>query len=545
MTEGTKITLILEGNRFQVDKKRIMEKSKYFESLFSHNFSDSKDNEQIVNYKVEPMVLQDFCDWIEEDSPSSDESHQIKISLQKFLSDNFDCLKQLLELSIIYSVDELSLELSDLMVSHWLKPELLLDIWKLSKDLSLDLLRDATYAACLDRFMDLPEEELLSISGSDFLKLVCNVNVKSSTDYLSFIAKERLKNQDFSSENSDLQLKLGIYKLLELLDSPERKPSTMYCIFAEAMIENTEESTLKRQVYGVLKHVPVEFCELVEIWRMDESGKDLVGMSVIGQGFSIYKIGGELRLGSCKFNMNIWRYCLISKKWYYLARLRKARRHMAVALVDETLILFGGVGRYRLKLSSVEMLNLHTGSWTTAPDIPETFTDVPPTCVINGIVVLCVSSIYMFNPTTVSWIQVKHEFDANEFCGVKCLTAYKNILFIGKEGGKFIGYNVTWETSQGEDGKTVVVGAQITLSAGKVFQTICEKILIDEHGQAIGMAQYSFENYVMIEHGRINEATGQLNSEQTCLKKPHAAVTPISYLNLIHPNTLYKQILLE
>lgn len=104
---------------------------------------------------------------------------------------------------------------------------------------------------------------------------------------------------------------------------------------------------------------------------------------------------------------------------------------MAVALVGDKLILVGGVGRYRLKLSSVEMLDLNTGLWINAPDTPETFTDVPPTCVIHGLVALCVSDIYMFSPSLNSWIKVEHDFDSSEFCSVKCLAAYKNTLYIG------------------------------------------------------------------------------------------------------------------
>ena len=104
---------------------------------------------------------------------------------------------------------------------------------------------------------------------------------------------------------------------------------------------------------------------------------------------------------------------------------------MAAVLLDNKIILIGGVGRYRLKLTSVEVFNLHTGSWVTSPNAPETFTDFPPVCVINGIVAICVSSIYMFNPSSNRWITVTHSFDCGEIAGVKCLTAYKNTLYLG------------------------------------------------------------------------------------------------------------------
>lgn len=271
------------------------------------------------------------------------ETHQIKISLQKFLSDSFDCLKQLLELSIIYSVEELSLELSDIIIQHWLKPELLLDIWRLARELSLSALIDVSYAACLDRLTELPLDELLGLPSTDFLQLVRNVNVQAPKAYLAYVLDERIKRE--AGDGGDGQTKLQLLKLIELLDSPERKPTLMHCFFAETVKTENNGDYNTRVVYAFQQKVPAKFCELVEVWRMEEHGKDLAGMGVIGRGkaavsqivvwddeqsiivlvfnnlgFSVYKIGGEVRLGSCKFNMNVWRYCLISKKWYYLAR---------------------------------------------------------------------------------------------------------------------------------------------------------------------------------------------------------------------------------
>lgn len=124
----------------------------------------------------------------------------------------------------------------------------------------------------------------------------------------------------------------------------------------------------------------------------------------------------------------------LTEKFYKILlffRLRKARRHMAVALVDSKLVLIGGVGRYRLKMSSVETFDLHSGSWITCENVPETFTDFPPVCTINGMVAVCLSSIYMFNPSSNRWITVKHSFDCGETASVKCLTSFKNILYLG------------------------------------------------------------------------------------------------------------------
>jgi hypothetical protein len=208
--------------------------------------------------------------------------------LQKFLSDSFDYLKQLLELSIIYTVEELSLELSDIIIQHWLKPELLLDIWKLSRELSLTALIDVTYSACLERFMEIPSDELLLLSNIDFLQLAYNVNVKASRNFLTYIINERLKKETSCVEDKDTQIKLQLIKITAALFNPERKQSLMHCFFAETVKSENDEDYNTRAVYAFQQKVPVKFGELIEIWRMEEPGKDLVGMGVVGRGNALY-----------------------------------------------------------------------------------------------------------------------------------------------------------------------------------------------------------------------------------------------------------------
>ena len=168
-----------------------------------------------------------------------------------------------------------------------MKPELLVDIWKLSRELSLTALIDVTYSACLDRFVDLPVDELLSISSTDFLLLIRNVNIQSSIDYLSYIINERLKREN-SCENNDTQFQLQLMKFLEMLDSPERKPATMHCFFAETIKSENSGDYNTRVVYGFQPKVPAKFGELIEVWRMEEPGKDLAGMGVIGRGTTLF-----------------------------------------------------------------------------------------------------------------------------------------------------------------------------------------------------------------------------------------------------------------
>lgn len=81
----------------------------------------------------------------------------------------------------------------------------------------------------------------------------------------------------------------------------------------------------------------------------------------IASGFSVYTIGGEVGLEGGQFNEIISRYCLLSKKWYYQAELPNPRRHMIAVFISNKLIIVGGVGKHRVKLRSVDILDIHTG----------------------------------------------------------------------------------------------------------------------------------------------------------------------------------------
>lgn len=218
--------------------------------------------------------------------------------MQKYLSDNFNDLKQLLELSIIYTVEELSQELSDIIIQHWLKPPLLLEIWRLSRELSLTALLDVSYYACLERFMELAVNDLNSISSSDFLQIVCSVNIESTLSHLTFIINERLKKESSCAQNKDAQLISQLNKLLKKLDSPERKPTVMPCFFAEAYTSENNQVFNSRSVYAFQNKTPAKFGELVEIWKKSCKATDIAGVGVIGRGNLFF---------SCiesKFNLN-------------------------------------------------------------------------------------------------------------------------------------------------------------------------------------------------------------------------------------------------
>ena len=57
-SEEESITLLLNEQSFKVNRLLLIKKSRYFASLFLHNFLDSKDKEIEVKFDIDPDILQ-------------------------------------------------------------------------------------------------------------------------------------------------------------------------------------------------------------------------------------------------------------------------------------------------------------------------------------------------------------------------------------------------------------------------------------------------------------------------------------------------------
>ncbi|KAG7207022.1 hypothetical protein KM043_000911 [Ampulex compressa] len=343
------ITLVLGDVQAEVDKQKLAYHSQYFTSLFSHGFKDSEEKEHILNYQIESHVVQDFANWINNDEYSKNHPFErIKLCMIKFLNDRFKDLMSLLRLGIILTADSLTDDVTYIIVQYWLHPDKVIDIWLLAEELGSYVLRDICVAVCLDRFSELPISLLVHLSKDNFTKLIGNVNIRCTKEYLCRALDEwALHNSLATPEKIDVPM--------------TRKPE-----FIRAMLVYLLDAsgTKKPWLYSWDGVTLLQIVELKDVrkYLSRSSTKALMGMRVTGRGYNIYMIGGEFGLGTGHFNKMIWRYCLISKQWYYQASLPIPRRHMVAAFVKNKLFLVGGVGQHRLKLSSVDILDIYTGT---------------------------------------------------------------------------------------------------------------------------------------------------------------------------------------
>ncbi|XP_029680519.1 uncharacterized protein LOC115246072 isoform X2 [Formica exsecta] len=319
-----------------------------------------------------------------------------------FNKHNLGRLLILLELSVLFVVDDLIENITLRLEKYYLLPIDVIDIWLLAQELGLSILQDLCLAVCLDRFTELPLNLIYKLSRQNFLKLVGNINLRvakiyNAESYLPQIAQEWMKiNKD--TIPLDILKKTG----------PIVYPSIISC-------DNSDSSDVNNEFYlhcwNDDKLIELATFKYPKDIINNNTNSRIIGMQITARGHNLYLSGGEFGIGSGRFNMNIWRYSLISKKWFFETSMPHARRHMVAAFVRNTLLLAGGVGHYRRKLGSLDIYNVHKGIWIKGSTMPVEFVTPPDYFVVENKLILYFNQsklrslplMYVYNIEWNSW----------------------------------------------------------------------------------------------------------------------------------------------
>lgn len=114
--------------------------------------------------------------------------------MTQFVSNDFKELLNLLQLSVLYMVEELTDDIIHIIVLFWLMPEKIIDIWLLAEELNVKVLQDICLSECLDHFKELPLHLLVQLTKDKICQLLLNINVRSSTEYLQLVRQEWMQH---------------------------------------------------------------------------------------------------------------------------------------------------------------------------------------------------------------------------------------------------------------------------------------------------------------------------------------------------------------
>ncbi|XP_011637877.1 uncharacterized protein LOC105427708 isoform X2 [Pogonomyrmex barbatus] len=332
------ITLILKEERFEVDKQKLISKSQYFAALLSANYLEYQQTEHVIKYEIPTVSLQAFINWIHNDNLDTSK-HE--------LNEDFDHLLTLLELSVLFVADNLVEDITDRLEKNYLSRQYLIDIWSLAQKLNINVLQDLALAACLHHFNELPLYSSYELPREDLLKLVGNINMKSMDSHLLNTIQEWMIHH----HEDTIPLKIKKIKHIDFVQAIIS--SENHCITNEFFIHCWDGSNF-------FELTSFKYPKEIIDRNISDSKNRLIGERITGHGYDLYLCGGEFGIGTGKYNTKVWRYSLISKKWFLEAEMPNRRRHMIAVFLNNKLMLVGGVGYCRQKLDSVDIYDICT-----------------------------------------------------------------------------------------------------------------------------------------------------------------------------------------
>ncbi|KYN31567.1 hypothetical protein ALC56_14065 [Trachymyrmex septentrionalis] len=334
------VILILKKKRFEVDKQKLISKSQYFAALLSENYLEYRQKEHIIEYyNILSISFQDFVDWIHND--------KINIFTNNWNIKKCNRLSILLQLSIIFAVNNLIEYLIYKIEEklYFMPPKFVIDIWLLSQELNLNILRDVSFAFCLDRFDDLPLNSIYELSKDNLLKLIGNINITSTTSYLFEVTNKWMNyHNDFTIPLEILKNKETkiLHSIISCEDADFDNEKFIHCWDGNDFFELTSFKYPK----DIFKYCTDKYNELD-------------GMQFVGRKYNLYLCGGKFNFTEL-YNKNVWRYSLISKKWFLETTMPiEKNEYMIAAFVKNKLILVGGFTSNK----SVDIYDIYTGDF--------------------------------------------------------------------------------------------------------------------------------------------------------------------------------------
>ncbi|XP_033213170.1 uncharacterized protein LOC117170508 [Belonocnema kinseyi] len=387
-----KVFLIYKGQSFEESRSRLSKYSLFFNNLFTGDYSDStSENLEIKHQEANLDTFKVFLTCLNSEQPFA-VGFVVNDSLKKYEGDNFEELQQLFRLALYFLADDLLSCLSYIIVTNWFNPMHILDIWLMAEGLACEDLQKAAFAMCLDIFESIPKDLLFALPMINFQMIITNPNLRSSEAHLKEIVNEWAQKNNLTEVTQEDMI--SKFKNAEI----NNKARYLQCVTGFVTIPESGEETIVFVWDGTINKLEV-------LSKISDGIKAfaLAGSQILGRGYSVYVVGGEKSIGKGSFSKVVTRYCLLTKTWYKVASLPVPRRHMVAAFLDNKLVLVGGVGLHRIKLSSVQVLDIYTGIWTNGPDVPQEFTENPPTCVIGDQLLVAMSGIYSYKLESNKW----------------------------------------------------------------------------------------------------------------------------------------------
>lgn len=392
-----RVLIATSGQKFEASREALRRCSRYFDAMFASGMKESSCN-VIEMQDIEPDTLRALIDV--------SEGRPVKVSCE-----NVDCL---LKAGCLFQFERLRKDCTE----HLLDTVCLdnaVETWHKGDVFGVRQLRRAALVTLLWEFERFVEHPTLAACPCSLIEcLLSKDTLSASSEAVVRAAAEKWLTANASS--CDAREVIAVASCVRHNQLREQD-SVAWCSFVEALLVHDDASTeqwrealrigetsvprlrvlrpgvvvscLCRQspevpslcVY-VPKKVDADAFSFHSALPTSSRPEPLRGFVVCSVGNDAYFLCGEYGIGSGHWNRDVFRWNHVLSKWVRVAILPEPRRHCKAVVVGKQIYLYGGFGRYRVRLFSVDIYDTYVGLWHRGEDLQEDVT-IDASAVVN------------------------------------------------------------------------------------------------------------------------------------------------------------------
>ncbi|KAH7976130.1 hypothetical protein HPB52_008689 [Rhipicephalus sanguineus] len=366
------------GQKFEASREALRRCSRYFDAMFASGMKESTCDE-IEMRDIEPETLRALIDV--------SEGRPVEVS-----SDNVD---RLLKAGCVFQFERLRKDCTEHLL-HAVCLDNAVETWHKGDAFGVRQLRRAALVMLLWDFENFVGHATLATCSCALIEcLLSKDSLNASSEEVVRVAAEKWLASNATSCSIDEVIAVACCVRRGQLSE---QASTSWCSFVEALLADDDDSLerwreILREGETGVRRLPVVRPGVVVSWLCRQS-PEVPNLCVYvptrsdADAFSFhsalptssrpeplrkdaYFLCGEYGIGSGHWNCVVYRWNHVLSKWVSVASLPEPRRHCKTVVVGNSIHLYGGFGRFRVRLSSVDIYDTSTGLWHRGETLPE------------------------------------------------------------------------------------------------------------------------------------------------------------------------------
>lgn len=367
------VTIVSCGQKFPASRDALRQCSHYFESMFKWGMKESRCDEIEVQ-DIEPDTLRSLIDESagRPVTVTDDNVDDLLVAAYIFQFERLlgDCVNHLIEATHLDNAVETWKTGDTFNLRPLRRVALVTLLWEFE-----EFVKHASFETCpfallrtllSNETLNVPDEAVVAIAAEKWLKANLSTCTEEEMVAVGSCVRHRLLSHwVFSAWRSFWKDSFGglFDRWDDVLQNRVATPRSRVVQPAVVAYGLTQESADAKSlaVYTSAKgDGPFTLHSVLPAANRPDC---LRGFVVCSVGKDAYFLCGEYGIGSGRWNREVFRWNHALEKWDPVSTLPEPRRHCKSVVVGNCIHLYGGYGRYRVRLYSIEIYDTVTGSW--------------------------------------------------------------------------------------------------------------------------------------------------------------------------------------